>query len=323
MRVLVTGGRSLLARHVVTRLSERGDDVIVLQRTASGLGCEEVLADITDEVAVARAMRGVDAVIHCAARVAVTGPWSEFERVNVHGTQILIAAAQEAGVQRFIHISTPSVAHVGRSLVGAGAGPAEPDHARGPYARSKAMAELLALGCDRPGFAVVALRPHLVWGPGDEQLIARIVDRARRHRLVIIGSGAALIDTIVVDNAAEAIIHARDRAERPEVSGRAFVLSNGEPRPVLEMLRDIAAAAGAPLPQRHVSARLARVGGALVERVWERLGRTGDPPMTSFLAEQLSTAHWFDQREVRRALEWSPTVSIDEGLRRLACSRGA
>ena len=317
MRVLVTGGRSLLARHVVQQLMDRGDDVVVLQRTSSGLACDEVLGDITDAGAVGQAVRGAEAIIHCAARVSVTGPWSEFERVNVVGTRVLLAAARASGVRRFIHISTPSVAHIGRSLVGAGAGPAEPDRARGHYARSKAMAELEVLAGDGPDLAVVALRPHLVWGPGDEQLIGRIVSRARQGRLVILGSGAALIDTIVVENAADAIIHALDRAEQPQVRGGVFVLSNGEPRPVAELLREIARACGAPAPQRHVPVRIAWLAGWIAERVWRGLGKSTDPPMTSFLAEQLSTAHWFDQRDVRRALEWTPRVSIDEGLRRL------
>jgi nucleoside-diphosphate-sugar epimerase len=189
---------------------------------------------------------------------------------------------------------------------------------RGYYSRSKALGEQAALAAADDGFAVVSVRPHLVWGPGDTQLVGRIADRARSGRLALVGSGAALIDTTYVDNAADAIVAALDRA--PEVSGRAFVVSNGEPRTVEEMLTRICLAVGAPPPTRHVPYRVAFAAGSAIERVWARLGRTDDPPMTSFLAEQLATAHWFDQRQTRDALDWVPRVSLSEGFERLAAA---
>jgi nucleoside-diphosphate-sugar epimerase len=163
--------------------------------------------------------------------------------------------------------------------------------------------------------AVVAVRPHLVWGPGDTQLVGRIVERARRARLAVVGSGMALIDTTYMDNAADAIIAALERA--PELAGRALVVSNGEPRPVQELFDRIAAAAGVAPSRLRVPSAVARAGGTIAERLWERTGRREDPPMTRFLAEQLSTAHWFDQRETRRLLAWTPAVPLDEGFRRL------
>jgi len=306
----------MLGTAVTNRLLERGNDVRVLQRNPSGLGCDEVLGSIADTNTVTSAVTGCDAVVHLAAKVGITGTWDEFRAVNIDGTRNLIEAAGTAGVQRFVHISTPSVAHTGEPLVGAGAGPADPHHTRGHYARSKAEAELLALDAARHGLAVVALRPHLVWGPGDTQLVGRIIERAHQGRLAIIGSGAALVDTTYVDNAADAIVAGLDRAA--DVAGRAFVISNGEPRTVREILERITEATGAPAPTRAVPRQAARLGGSLLERVWDRQGRTDDPPMTSFVAEQLSTAHWFDQRETRSALGWEPKVSLAEGFHRLA-----
>ena len=150
-----------------------------------------------------------------------------------------------------------------RSLIGRGADPADPVTARGPYARSKAAAELIALAADHGQLAVVAVRPHLVWGPGDTQLVARVVDRARRGRLPLIGSGAALIDTTYVVNAVEALLAALDHCV--EARGQALVVTNGEPRPVAELMAALCRAAGAPEPTRHVPVRLARAGGAMVE----------------------------------------------------------
>jgi nucleoside-diphosphate-sugar epimerase len=177
------------------------------------------------------------------------------------------------------------------------------------------LAERVALDAAAAGFAVVAVRPHLVWGPGDPQLVARIVARARAGRLPVVGTGAALIDTTYVDNAVDALVAALDRA--PQVSGRAFVVSNGEPRPVAELVESICVASGVAPPRVAVPARVARAAGAVVERVVQWVPGLGDPPMTRFLAEQLSTAHWFDQRATREALAWAPRVGLDEGFTRL------
>lgn len=313
MRVLVTGATSLLGRRVAERLIERGTDVAVLQRTASGLDAEEYLGDIADTAVVARAVARADAVVHLAARVSVVGPWEAFYRTNVDGTRIVLEAAQAAGARRFVKVSSPSVAHSGVSLVGAPAAPADAAGARGHYARSKALAEQRVLAAR--AMAVVAIRPHLVWGPGDTQLVGRIVARARQGRLAIVGSGMALIDTTYIDNAADAIVAALDGA--PDLSGRALVISNGEPRSVQELFDRIATAAGAVPPRLKVPTAVAKTGGTIAEWAWGLAGRSDDPPMTRFLAEQLSTAHWFDQRTTRRLLGWTPAVPLDEGFRRL------
>jgi nucleoside-diphosphate-sugar epimerase len=177
------------------------------------------------------------------------------------------------------------------------------------------MAERLALEAVSDGFDVVAVRPHLVWGPGDTQLIGRIIARASQGRLATIGTGAALIDTTYVDNAADALIAAMHRCS--ELTGSAFVVTNGEPRTVAEIITRITRAAGVGAPRMAVPARVAKAGGSVAERLWRVTGRTDEPPMTAFVAEQLATAHWFDQRGTRTALGWSPAVSLDEGFARL------
>jgi nucleoside-diphosphate-sugar epimerase len=296
-------------------LAARGDEVTVLQRRPSGLPLREVLGDVADPRAVGAAARGQDAVVHLAAKVDVVGRWADYRRANVEGTRSVVAACRDAGVRRLVHVSSPSVAHAGDPLVGVGAEPADPAHARGHYARSKALAEREALAADGPALAVLAVRPHLVWGPGDTQLVARIVDRARSGRLPLLGTGAALIDTTYVDNAVDALVAAVDACG--SAHGRALVVSNGEPRPVREVLDRLCASAAVPGPSRHVSPRAGRVAGGAVEAVWALTRRTDTPPLTRFLVEQLTTAHWFDQRATREALGWRPRVSLDEGFARL------
>lgn len=316
MKLLVTGASGMLGRAAARALLERGDEVCVLQRRPSGLGCREVLGDVADPAAVGRAARGQDAVVHLAAKVDVVGPWREYARANIDGTRAVVDACRAHGVGRLVHVSTPAVAHSGRSLVGAGASPADPDSARGSYARSKAVAEIIALSADSAALAVLAVRPHLVWGPGDTQLVARIVARAEAGRLPVLGSGAALIDTTYVDNASAALLAAVDACG--PAHGEPLVVTNGEPRPVREVLARLCGAAGVPPPRHRVPAGLARLAGAAVDGVW-RVGRRRDtPPITRFLAEQLTTAHWFDQRHTREVLSWRPEVTLDAGFDRLA-----
>lgn len=317
MKVLVTGATSMIGRHVIERLTARGDEVTCLQRSPSGIdGIREIRGSITDFEVVQRAVEGQEGVIHVAAKVDIVGEFEEFVAINVEGTTNLVSAARGAGVQRFVYVSTPSVAHSGDSIVGGGAATADPDHTTGHYATTKAMAERLSLTASTEEMPIVAIRPHLVIGPGDTQLIGRVLERAEQGRLPLVGTGLALVDATWVDNAADALIAALDKA--PELGGRAFVVSNGEPRTVHELLARITAAAGVEWSPRVVPSKLAIAGGRLVEKIWERTGRQDEPPMTGFAAEQFSTAHWFDQRETREALDWEPQVSLAVGFERLA-----
>ncbi|MDN8549137.1 NAD-dependent epimerase/dehydratase family protein [Microbacterium sp. NM3R9] len=317
MIVLATGTSGFLGRTVVTELIAAGHDVRTLQRRPSRVdGARDILGSVTDAAAVAEAVEGVEAVVHLAAKVSLAGDKREFRAVNVDGTRTLLDAAARAGVTRFVNVSSPSVAHAGSALSGAGADPADPVNARGDYARTKAEAELLALARDSATMRVVAIRPHLVWGPGDPQLTERIVSRARRGTLPLLNGGTALIDATYVDNAASGIVAALHRAAA--VGGRAYVLTNGEPRPVGDLMAGICRAAGVPVPRFSVPAGVARAAGGAIETLWRVRPGMDEPPMTRFLAEQLSTAHWFDQTDIRRDLQWTPTVSLDDGLDRLA-----
>lgn len=214
VKVLVTGARGMTGRALALALIARGDTVTVMQRRASGIDTAEVLGDVADSDTARRAVNGQEVVLHLAAKVDVVGPWAEFERVNVAGTRSVVEACRSAGVGRLINVSSPSVAHSGSALVGARAEPADPGSARSNYSRSKALAEQIALAADGPDLAVLSLRPHLIWGPGDTQLVQPVIDRARAGRLPLIGGGTALVDTTYVDNAVDALLAAVDSTLR-------------------------------------------------------------------------------------------------------------
>ena len=339
-RILFTGASGLLGRESVLALLRAGYDVRVFQRGDSGIAAllpdsirprfEQVRGDITNAQAVDLAMTGVNGVVHAAAKVSVSGEWADYERINIEGTRTLLQAALNHSVGSFLYISSPSVAHAGAAIVGDGAGVASPEHARGNYARSKAAAELLALeanGTALPGSGVLrvgALRPHLMWGPGDTQLVERILERSAAGRLPLLSGGTGLIDTLYIDNAADALVRGYQRLDA--FAGRALVVTNGQPRTIAELLGGFCEAVGVPAPRFSVPAKVAALAGKVIERVWERLPKNvtaGDePPMTEFLAEQLSTAHWFDQRRTRELLQWEPAVSIEEGYERLGLFYG-
>jgi nucleoside-diphosphate-sugar epimerase len=294
---------------------------VCMQRGRSALVEGEVsqyLGDVREREAVTGAVMGCDAIVHVAAKVGVVGPWEGYRSINVDGTANVIAAALERGIPRVVYVSSPSVAHGGEPIVGGAADAPVLGRWRAWYPESKAMAEILALDAASGDMGVVAVRPHLVWGPGDTQLVGRIVERARAGRLALVGGGRALVDTTYIDNAVSALVAALD-AVHPDArcSGRAYVVSNGEPRMIRELVEGICSAAGVTFAPRDVSLRVGRSAGAAVERMWPMLRRDDEPPLTQFLAEQLGTAHWFDSRPARDDLGYSPAVSIDEGLRRL------
>ena len=328
MRVLVTGGGGFLGGAVVRGLVARGDEVVSVARgdypALRELGVRTVRGDLADPEVARRAAQGCEVVVHVAAIAGMWGPAADFERSNVEATRSVVAACRANGIAKLVFTSTPSVVHAGGDIRGGDESLPYATRFDSDYPRTKAIAERLVLAAADTTLGTVALRPHLVWGPGDTQLIPRILERARAGRLRFVAGGHALIDTTYVDDAVTAHLCALD-AVRPSApcSGRPYFISSGEPRPFREVVNAILAAAGLPPETRSIPLPVAVGLGAVAETVWRLLGRADLPPMTPFLARQLATAHWFDISAARRDLGYSPQVGLDEGFRRLALSLAA
>jgi nucleoside-diphosphate-sugar epimerase len=221
-------------------------------------------------------------------------------------------------VPKLVYTSTPSVVHAGHSIEGGDESLPYPDEFESPYPRSKAAAEASVLAANGSKLATVAIRPHLIWGPGDTNLVPQIVARARSGRLRFVGDGSNLVDTVYIDNAVDAHLAARDRLEvGAECAGKAFFISNGDPRPLRDIVNGIVIAAGLEPVDRTVSLPVALAVGRVFEVAHRALGRDGEPLMTRFIARNLATAHWYDISAARRLLGYQPRVSIEQGFERL------
>lgn len=327
MKALVTGGNGFLGTALCRMLREEGHEVRSLSRRAAphlaDLGVLSLQGDVADVRRVREAARGVDVVFHVAAKAGIWGRTEDFERSNVQGTKAVLAACREEGVRKLVHTSSPSVVASGADLSGVDESTPYPAHYVADYPRTKAEAEILVLAANGPDLSTTALRPHLIWGPDDPQLTARLVARAKAGKLRLIGSGKQRVDTTYVENAALAhVLAARALGPGSANAGRPYFVSNGEPWPIDEIVAAIVACAGAPPPRGRVPYPVAWLVGAASEVAYRLLSREDEPLMTRFLAEELATAHWFDVGAARRDFGYVPRVSIAEGLVRLRASFG-
>ena len=325
-RVLVTGGGGFLGGALVDALLERGPQVRSLARghypALTDKGVEALRGDLADPQAVLDAVADCTAVFHVAAKAGIWGRPEDFHSANVVGTQNVIAACRSHGIGRLIHTSTPSVVQHGGAIEGGDESLPYADPPLTPYGHTKALAEAAVLAANDANLSTVALRPRLIWGPRDTQVLPRMVARSRAGRLRQVGDVDPLIDTIYIDNAVDSHLLAFDRlgagSDTDACAGKAYFITQGEPIGLYAMLNGMLQAVGEPPVTRKVPRWVATAAGATFEPIWRLLGRDDDPPMTRFLAIQLSTANWFDISAARRDLGFEPKVDTAEGLRRLA-----
>jgi nucleoside-diphosphate-sugar epimerase len=338
MHALVTGGGGFLGRYIVEALMARGHRVRSFGRgdypALEGQGVEVVRGDIRDNQALARACAGIDCVFHAAALPGIGMNREAYRSVNQLGTEMLLANCRRHGVSRFVYTSSPSVVFAGRDQCGVDES-APYDFAwmranRAFYSESKACAEQAVLAASGDALRTCALRPHLIWGPGDTHLIPRLIARAQSGRLRQVGDGTNLVDITYVENAAEAHLLAADALGRDNTAtgaaapsdwsspaGKAYFVSQGEPVNCWRWIDELLALAGLPPVRKSLSFRMSRRLGAVCEAIYRVLPLGGEPPMTRFLTAQLATSHWFDIGAARRDLGYQPNVPTAEGMRRL------
>lgn len=322
-RILVTGGGGFLGKTIVRMLRERGLSVRSFSRgrypELEKLGAECISGDLGEPAAVLEACRDCDLVFHVASKPGIWGNYEDYHRPNVIGTTNVLEACRKLGIRRLVYTSSPSVIFDGKDMENANESVPYPDHYEAHYPKTKAIAERLVIAANGAQLATVALRPHLIWGPGDNHLAPRMVAAAKAGRLMMVGDNRNKVDTIYVDNAAEAHILAAERLKPGSpVAGKAYFISNGDPRPIWDIVNMMIGAAGLPPLTRSISPTTAWMIGGVLEAAYSLFGLRGEPRMTRFMAGEMATAHWFDISAARRDLGYEPRVGIEEGMRRLA-----
>ena len=320
MKVLVTGGNGFVGRYIVQRLLARNYEVRSFGRSPqpelAEKGVDVISGDISNAAAVSAACEGVDAVFHVAARAGVWGSWQRYYRPNVIGTRNVVSACQEHGVSRLIYTSTPSVVFNRKAIRG---GDETMPYGRRwlcHYAHTKAIAEQEALAANSDALKVVALRPHLIFGPGDPHILPRVIESAIAGQLKIIGSGLNTVDVSYVENVADAHLNALDALEVDKCSGRAYFISQGEPVKLWPWINTILEGLGHHPLTKKVPLPIAYSVGAVSELLWKLLKRYDDPLMTRFVAVELAKDHYFDISAAKQDLGYAVNVTMEEALKR-------
>lgn len=318
-RFIVTGVTGFVGGALARALLARGDQVIGAGRRPvpqlETLGAEFLPLDLTthtDPHSLASRLQGVDGVFHVAAKVQLWGSEEEFLRVNVRGTEMLLSAARAAGVSRFVYTSSPSVVADGTDLCGVDETRPYPKHYEAAYPRSKSIAERAVLAASDESFWTLALRPHLIFGPGDTNLIPTIVERARKGRLVHIGRHEKLCDFTFIDDCVQAHLRAMESLHRKEARAKAYFISQGDPYSLRQFIDEVVRLAGASPVLRTIPVTLAHVVAMGAEAWASVAGR--EPFLTRFLVGELSTSHYFNIARARELLGYTPSCTVAEAL---------
>jgi len=340
--VFITGASGFIGGKIAERLLASGRRVRALARRPlpdlEKLGAEVVIGDIESPGALYRGSEGAGTVFHVAGRVGVWGPDEDFFRTNVEGTRNIIAACQTAGVKRLVYTSSPSVVYNGGDLAGIDESAPLCKVAPCAYPPSKAAAEQLVTTAHSDDLATIALRPHLVWGLGDKNLVPRLLALAAAGRLKIVGSGQNKVDMTHITNVVDAHLLAEcalmnchvisDKssagsapvaglAEPGSPGGKAYFITNGEPVVLWDWVNQLLRGLGRPEITKKISINSAYRIGGVMEWFWRTLPLSGQPPMTRFVAKELATNHWFDISAARRDLGYAPRISMAAGTAEL------
>jgi 2-alkyl-3-oxoalkanoate reductase len=322
MRALVTGGGGFLGSGITNALLKKGYEVSVMGRGQYPLlpvSVKRLQGDIRDYDFVNSSLKTIDTVFHTAA---IPGIWGEeFFSVNVQGTENIISACQKNLVRKLVFTSSPSVVFGNASLEGVNESVPYPAKYLCDYPRTKALAEKMVLQANDTNLSTVAIRPHLIWGPGDPHLVPRLLEKARKGKLIQVGDGNNRVDIIYIDNAVLAHLKASEALEiDTKIAGKAYFVSDGEPVILWDWINQLLGQMGRPNVSRQISYKNAMKLGAFFEGVYGLIGIKRDPPMTRFLAAQLATSHYFDISRAKKDFGYEPLVSHEEGMRRLMLS---
>ncbi len=331
MRSTVLGGGGFLGQHITRMLLARGESVRVFNRRAypalTALGAECVQGDIVDYAAVRSACEGSDTVFHTVAICDIVRPRRRYYEVNVLGTKNVIRACLEAKVRHLVYTSTPSVVVGQEDIIAGDESLPYPLRFTAPYPETKATAEQMVLAANAGGgqggsdafrLRTCALRPHLIWGPGDPHIIPKLFQGALQGRLRMVGEGRNQVSLTYVENAAHGHLQAADELRgQGRCAGRAYFINDTEPVQLWEWVNALLVELGLSPVKRRISHRLAQLLGRVCE-LFNAVRPFGEPlPMTRFVVDQLARSHSFSHAAASRDFGYQPLVTPEDGMRQL------
>jgi len=322
MKVLVTGGGGFIGSALVHELVNRGFRVTSFARgdypELNKIGVKMVRGDLSDINAVTRVCEGIDMVFHVAAKAGISGVYKDYHLANVTGAENVVSACIINKIKWLIYTSSASVVFDGTSIEGSNESLPYPLRPLSHYTATKALAEQHILRANSSSLKTLALRPHIVYGPGDNHLFPRIIKQARGGKLRQIGDGKNSIDVSYIDNVVSAHLDAaRAIKENPEVSGKAYFITNGEPVLLWDFLNKILGISGLKPVKKSVHVRVAFLLSILSEALHRTVLKNHEPTLTRFLVKELTRSHWFDISNARKLLNYNPAISNIEGLNKL------
>ena len=325
MRILVTGGGGFLGTFIIKELLKNSHYMVTNfsrhnYTHLEEMGVPTIKGDLKNPADVERALSsGFDAIFHVAALAGVWGRYQDYLDINYLGTKNLLEAAEAHGIQRFVYTSTPSVVFGKDDLLGVNEEQPYPKEHLTPYAETKTMAEKLVLQRNNgKTFLTCAIRPHLIWGPGDPHLFPRVIQKGKEGKLRVVGDGENLVDIIYVENAAFAHVLAFE-ALKPgsRVCGQAYFIGQERPVKLWSFINDILGHMKIEPVMGSIDLQTAYRMGWVLEKIFKVAGiQKPEPPMTRFVALNLGKSHYFSHEKAKRDFGYYPRISIEEGMKR-------
>jgi|SRR5579884_402554 len=316
--LLITGATGFVGGHLAEAAVRRGLGVRALARAAADvaplhrLGVEVCEGDLTQPERLRAAVDGVEAVVHCAARVGDWGPVEEYRAVNVDGLLRLLEACRGRPLRRFVHLSSLGV-YAARHHYGTDETEPPPSQQVDGYTQSKVEAEKLALSYHKEhGVPVVVLRPGFIYGPRDRTVLPQLIDNLKKRRVRYLGSGAAAMNTIYVGNLVEAIFLA---LEKPKAVGEVYNLTDGEKVSKRRFIQTLADGVGVPRPPWLTAPLwLAKALAGFLEGRARRLNHPNPPILTQARLKFLGLNLDFSIEKAKRELGYRPAVPFEKGM---------
>jgi len=312
----VTGGSGFIGGRLIGRLVDEGTTVRALARSAASaaaverLGAEAVSGDLGDTEAIAAGADGCETAFHLAAHVADSGPWEDFERINVAGTENALAGCRRAGVRRFVHCGTEAALMAGEPLVQVDeTTPLRPD-SPAPYPATKARAEQAVRAASDAGMEAVVVRPRFVWGEGDTTLLPTMTEMVEAGRFAWVGGGGHRTATTHVDNVVEGLLLAAAKG----APGEAYFVTDGGDVVFREFVTEMLATQGVEPPDRSLPKGLSGAIAAIAEPAWRLLPLPGEAPLSRFTHWVLTQECTIRIDKAQRELGYEPVVTREQGL---------